>query len=312
MKKIWKKTIFTLCSILFLMSNMKTEVNAQNLNRRNEIKSRGNIKFENGEVYITSSDLVYLADEIDILEKTYKCNLVDALNSIGTYFRNEGSITYDAGQNEVNSEESKQKLSFGNIKQGILQSQSVDFVKQMQATDKEGNPLYFASETAGNNNEKINFTTTDTGFPIYYGEASAANLSAGSAAWVNGVLLKGTGEDNKRSWQNGYNEGYTNGVADSLGKAQIVYTYHQHSGNSSQVGGCYGNLTGAAPVYCGCDHYVFTDSLPGYEGHSTCANCYHNHGGDECDAVKGYEPYTYIGLVCGKTEQTIESATIVY
>ena len=47
-------------------------------------------------------------------------------------------------------------------------------------------------------------------------------------------------------------------------------------------------------------------------GHTRCANCYHNHGGDKCNAVRSYTSYTYIGLVCGKTEQTIESATIIY
>ena len=310
MKKVKKGLLFLVIIGVMLIGGIKLDVNAQNLRRRNEIQSKGNLKFENGEVYITVNDFIYLADEIDKLEGFFKCNLVDVLNQIGTFFKADGSITYDGSQNEVNSEELKTSLSFGSIKKGILESQSLESVKQLQATDKEGNLLYYKNESAFQNNEKLNFTTTDTGFPIFYDAAGAGNLSAGSAAWVNGVLMKGTGEDNKISWQNGYNEGYSQGVADSLGKAHIEYTYHKHSGNSSQVGGCYRKLTGNKPVYCGCSSYSYTE-LPGYEGHATCGNCYHNHSGT-CNAVKSYTQYEYIGLICGKTEQTIEAATIIY
>lgn len=293
---------------MFIISNLKIELHAGSLNRRDEIKSKGNLKFENGEVFVTSSDLLYLADEIDALESSYKCNLVDALNVIGTYFKNDGSITYDSNQNEVNNTELKTNLSFGSIKQGILNSQSLQSVKTLQATDSEGNLLYYANEEAKNKGENLNITTTDTGFPVFYKEAGANNISAGCAAWVNGVLIKGNGEDNKVSWQNGYNEGYAKGMADSLDKAEVIYSYHQHTGDDSQIGGCYGTLTGTKPVLCGCTQYAHTDSL----GHSTCANCWHNHGVNKCGATTSYTTYEYIGLTCGKTEQTIESATIVY
>lgn len=311
MKRVKKGFILLLVIGSVLICGFKLEVNAQNLRRRNEIQSKGNLRFENGEVYITENDFIYLADEIDKLEGFFKCNLVDVLNSIGTYFRTDGSITYDSSQNEVNSEELKMSLSFGSIKKGILESQSLESVKQLQAMDKDGNLLFYKDENSFQNKEKLNYTTTDTGFPMLYDAADADNLSTGSAAWANGVLIKGTGEDNKISWQNGYNEGYSQGVADSLGKAHIEYTYHKHSGNSSQVGGCYKKLTGNKPVYCGCSAYAYVE-LPGYEGTGTCANCYHNHGSSKCNAVKSYTQYEYIGLKCGKTEQTIESATIIY
>ena len=76
------------------------------------------------------------------------------------------------------------------------------------------------------------------------------------------------------SYDNGYKEGYTKGVADSLGKAQIVYSYHQHVGNSGQAGGCYGNLTGTSVIQCGCNSYAYDKDE---KGHTRCGNCGHNH-----------------------------------
>jgi len=297
--------------IIFGLSWVKIDVNAQGLKRRNEIKSTGNLKFENGEVYVTASDFVYLADEIDKLESIYKCNLVNILNSINTYFKSDGSISHDSSQNEINNDELKTNLSFAYIKQGILESQSLKEVKNVQATDLAGNPLYYLNEEAKHNNDTLQITTSDSGFPLYYMEVEANNISAGRAAWVNGILIKGNGEDNRISWNNGYNEGYTKGAADALGKININYTYHRHTGNTSQVGGCYGILVGTRPNICGCNNYIY-EILPGYEGHPTCGNCYHNHGSKTCDAVDGYSRYEYIGLNCGKTEETIESATIIY
>ena len=288
---------------------VKTDAKASDPNRRNKIKSSGNIKFENGEVYVTAEDFIYLADEIDHLESTYKCNLVDALNAIGTYFKSDGTITQDSGQNEVTSDELKTNLSFGDLKRGILESQTLIEVKNIQAANAAGNPLYYISEEARDNGENLQITTDDTGIPVYHREVEANNITAGYAAWINGVLVKGNGEDNRISYNNGYNEGYTQGVADSLGKAQIVYTYHQHVGNSSKVGGCYGKRKGSRVERCGCDSYAYEEDE---HGHTRCGNCGHNHGSDECDAVVGSETYEYIGLVCGKTDKTIESATIIY
>lgn len=304
-----KKKICFLWYCLILFVSLEIRVEAEEYHRRDGLKSQGSIRFEQGEVYITAEDFRYLADKMDALENTYKSTLVDTLNQINIYFKNDGSVVYNGELNEVDTGEEKGNFSFEYIKKGILKSQSVESLYQTQATDGSGNPWYFENEEAKNNDERLNITTSDTGYPLYYKEANVGNLSAGYAAWVNGVLVKGNGEDNRISWNNGYNEGYSKGVADALGKVNIVYSYHSHTGNSSQVGACYGNLTGTRPVYCGCEHYVYDKDE---NGHTRCANCYHNHGGDKCNAVRSYTSYTYIGLVCGKTEQTIESATIIY
>lgn len=292
-----------------LNNSADKELIMANSNRRNGIKSRGNINFENGKVFFCSEDLFFLADEIDNLEDIYKRNLIEALNKIGTYFKKDGTITYESDENEVNTEELYKSISIGSIRQGIISSQSVESVKQLQAMDKEQNLLFYKNEEAKNNGENLNFTKEDSGFPMYYKEADCNNLSAGSAAWVNGVLIKGNGEDNRISWQNGYNNGYSQGVADSISKANIVYTYHQHT---EQGGACYGTISGMRPIRCGCNSFSYTESLPGYAGIPSCEFCYHYHAGKVCDLPRGYEEYSYIGLVCGKTEETIESATIIY
>ena len=65
------------------------------MNRRMNLKSKGNLNFNHGAVYLSSNDFIYLADQIDLLEKTFKVNLVNELNSINTFFRADGSLVYD-------------------------------------------------------------------------------------------------------------------------------------------------------------------------------------------------------------------------
>ena len=96
------------------------------------------------------------------------------------------------------------------------------------------------------------------------------------------------------------------GASTGNGGCYTVPVYHQHTGNSSKVGGCYGNIPYTVNRYCGCSSYAYTE-LPGYEGHPTCANCYHNHGSSKCNAVtSSYVDYK-IGLTCGKATSTIDS-----
>lgn len=54
--------------------------------------------------------------------------------------------------------------------------------------------------TNGSGTEKINVAS-----------ATADNLSAGTAAWVNGSLILGTGSDNKSYYNKGSEEGYKKG-----------------------------------------------------------------------------------------------------
>lgn len=300
-RRLVKRTA-VLAVALLCFGSMRIVTLAEGNSRRNNIKSAGNIDFGDGKAYFASSDLIYLADQVDELEKTYKTTVINALNNIGTYFKSDGSITHDSSQNEMDTEEEKVLISFGQITNGIIESQSVKSIIELQVTDKDGNLLFYIDEEAKNNGNLLRTTTTDTGMPVYYKEASANNLTAGSAAWVNGILIRGNGADNAAHYAQGYIDGQKN-VTDNL---NITYHYHVHQGDASAIGGCYGNCTGYNPRYCGCPAWAWGDQ------YGSCATCWHNHAGSVCNYTVGHDPYTYIGQICGKTEDTIESATIVY
>lgn len=160
---------------------------------KNDIKSKGIINYDSGKVIFNSGDLIKLADGIADLNVGYKSEAVRALNKIGTYFKDDGSVTYDENSGVV-SPENASKLSFSNICTGILKSQSVE---------------HLASQG-------VNAAIRD-------------NLSDGSAAWVNGELLIGNGNDNKASYDQGYKKGYEDG------EASVPRTGCYFLGTSSEV-----------------------------------------------------------------------------
>ena len=118
-------------------------------------------------------------------------------------------------------------------------------------------------------------------------------------------------------------------MAQTLDNLEVQYTYHVHEGNSSTVGGCYNipyyYYSYPQDVYC----YHHNKGSAGYE-QGTFYRC------NDCgNTAWDYFPPTKIGtttaysygysvpsngteisktyeLGCGKTEKTIESATIIY
>lgn len=164
--------------------------------RRSSLASKGAVEYADGTVVIDSSDLTYLADRIDELERTYKAATVDALNQIGTYYASsDGDISHDPDNNHISSDMAAE-LSFNDLYQGILKSQSVDHLADVQAQDPDGKPLYYADGSAAESNNLIMTTTEANGLPILIRPASENNLTAGTAAWVNGKLIVGNGADN--------------------------------------------------------------------------------------------------------------------
>lgn len=117
-----------------------------------------------------------------------------------------------------------------------------------------------------------------------------------------------------------YNQGYSKGVAEALNSSLIQYVYHEHTGNSSSGGGCYGKivykttqvLCGSTNKYVsgsyesgGTTHYYYTCNVCGKTTTSGAGAC------------KGYITVTtsdidHYELNCGKTTGTIESATITF
>ena len=115
-----------------------------------------------------------------------------------------------------------------------------------------------------------------------------------------------------------YAQGVVDGMANALDNLDVQYTYHVHSGDASTIGGCYGNITKQCP-----GRYITTKESwfnRCWWSVITCNSCgvsWTNEDGDYAykagsDRGKCTRAVSGIGLSCGKTEQTIASATIIY
>lgn len=172
-------------------------------NRGSHVASRGAVNYANGKVVIDSADLTYLANEIDDLERSYKSLTVEALNGIGTYYASaDGEIIHEPDDSNITPDDAE-VLSFDDLYQGILQSQSVEYLADTQATDESENHLYYADENAAESGDLITVTSDANDFPLMIRPADAGNLTAGTAAWVNGEVLVGNGADNRAYYDKG-------------------------------------------------------------------------------------------------------------
>lgn len=180
-------------------------------NRRGRIASKGVINYADDTVVLDSSDFTYLADEIDDLERSYKSSTMKALNRIGTFYvSTDGDISYEEDDNHVSSDMAAE-LKFRDLYHGIEKSQSVDHLSDVQAEDEDGNLLYYADWNADEGNDLIRITKEANDYPLFIHPAGASNLTAGTAAWVNGDLIIGTGADNTAYYENGKDAGYSDG-----------------------------------------------------------------------------------------------------
>lgn len=306
-------TAITLSGVIGLTSSAQTDKRSAN------IKSKGIIDFQNGAAVISSSDLNYLADEIDLLEDTYKTETVNALNQVGTFYKLDGTTTFNPEESTLASSDAS-ILPFSAITDGIINSQSIPAERTYLGTLPGG------TEMNGN-----------------ISAATAENLSLGTAAWVDGELIVGTGADNNSYYNRGYADGYAN-VVDS---ASISYAYHEHKNGNNQVvttspiyatsnpGGCYKaaghthNATGTcSSTYipgktCG-GEVGWVSGPSGTMDFQRCCSCgalwSDSNNDGRCDAVtQAAQTIWHCGsptntwtIQCGKTEKTIESATITF
>lgn len=241
------------------------EVNASGTGtaRRDNLRSKGIINYKKGAAILDSSDLTLLADEIDNLESEYKVNTVAALNDINTYFKIDSSVTHD--QREALSSAYANNLSLDGICNGILRSQSVD---HLEAT------------------------------PVI-----ADNLSAGTAAWVNGTCIIGNGADNEKAYKKGIEDGEDGDDED----IDMDYSYHVHRDGtgaevtkervyaSSNPGGCYvpeghtHNQTDSCPQAESMvsresvTEYTRDDGTKYWRAHYKCRSCLKTWSSPECD-----------------------------
>lgn len=224
--------LYLLLVVVILAGGISVTSVATTGRRASNIKSKGNFDFENGKVTIYSSDLIYLADEIDLLEDTYKTETVKALNQIGTYYKLDGTTTFNKNEGTLSSDNAN-VLPFNAIIDGIINSQSVttatsadNILSGMQAWV---NGTMLTGTMPNNGSTGISDLKAGDSYTIPSGyttggtvkaaslagqtsaTATAENLPAGVTAWVNGVKITGTGADNESAYNNGYNEGYKEG-----------------------------------------------------------------------------------------------------
>ena len=164
---------------------------------------------------------------------------------------------------------------------------------------------------------------------VEYTVSAAGNLSAGSAGFVDKSMILGDGSDNAAYEEQGYRAGYVQGVAEGSSNnatnATISYVYHQH------IDSCYGTCSVVTS---------YPDTSMGYYGKCPSATCpnswgWHNvHSGNtiiwSCGTRKSGASYVFCStcgnswfpgvdmshscqtILCGKTEDTVESATIIF
>lgn len=192
--------------------------------RRNQIKSDGIIDYAGGTVILDASDLKYLADEIDTLEASYKMLTAQALGKIGTYFRPDATLTYES-EEAAPLEVCVENLSFDKIREGILQSQSVAHLAAKQAVNGAGEALFYVNEEAQDNKRLDEITTNANDYPLMIQAACAENLSAGTAAWVDGKLIIGNGADNQAYYNKGYDTGGEEAIKHIYGGESFMEGY---------------------------------------------------------------------------------------
>ena len=281
--------------------------------RADRIRSKGIINYADDSVVIDSGDLILLADEIDILEDTYKSTTKDALKKIGTYIKPDGSVTHNVPSDQLAAP------SFAQLASAIENSQS-----SSSAINDLSGEIYYKSGHGSLQKE----SEGGSGEPISLAPATADDLSAGTVAYVDGTLLLGTGADNCTYYDQGFTGGYAQGFADGYAQKmdgmEIEYTYHQHTND----------------CYTDCREVNSTKDFPSWKYYyCMCTNCeaydYHlcNYGftqiyscgayvlqpvGMQCvqcgeefyypDTV--HNPHKFFG--CGKDDSTIESAKIMF
>lgn len=179
---------------------------------------------------------------------------------------------------------------------------SLDYIKSTPGVGEpyknaSGSQLYVKPDGLTTTNEAEKDPTPPTGVtnPLKIAAANAGNLSAGTAAWVNGEFIIGTGSDNNNYYEQSYSKAYQEG-RDSV---KINITYHEHSTKSN-------SLTKQANTI---DSYNEAKRTLNDLNSSTKGGCYtvpvyplHSHKGNETDGGGCYVPVYHVHVSsCSKT-----------
>lgn len=326
------------------------------------VASAGSFVADGGSVAFHSSDIGYLSHEISLLQDEIKHSPSDVTSS--------GKIVlaYDSGRRDkLNS------CGSINFDRGKASVSAADLMSLADRIDNLGNEYttmtYRALNKIGTDFDRegnANHEVQTSEYPAYLSRAQlktgilqsqsvqhltaapvvADNITAGAAAWVDGLCVIGNGADNERAYQRGLEDGRTGNDSD----VELQYTYHVHvDGNGdgpiddgnvtytkSNPGGCYKgaghthNKTGTCPL--GSQYTLAVDSYTEYENHhvgfryscSYCNKITHTAEYDKWEAAPHVStiacPNTHYGcgsptntwkIGCGKKAGQIESVTMI-
>lgn len=173
---------------------------------RQLLQSDGRIVYQEGNhsVVLDSQDLYRIADRMDL----FKLGISRQLASLGTYLTTgEGIPMQTSDVLKVTHVSPAQEYSvdpltvdFNALLEGVAASQSVPADSSAYGYEM-GTTLYQTKEGV--------LTTVEDEAAcaaVQIRPATAENLSAGTAAWVDGHLLLGTGEDNRHYFEQGHGQ----------------------------------------------------------------------------------------------------------
>ena len=208
-----------------------------------DLRSEGAIRYSGGEgnVIIDSADFYTLADRLDL----FKVRVAEQLGKQRTYLSKDASgvpLTKTDGIYVTHLEPTASEkvdpanLSFHTLMEGMAASQTIP--KDPEAYDMDpGTKLYRGKD----GKLQIGQKQQEDAQEVYIHEATAKELSAGAAAWVDGKLILGTGDANKTYHETG-SSGETSG---SDGVSVPVFS------DFNTIGGYYAAFKGEIP-------YTFT------------------------------------------------------
>lgn len=247
------------------------------------VRSSGRVRYEYA--VIDGDDLQW----IDAYISEKKDAAARSLIQVGTRFRQQsGQYTYDRNPDVRQEDIDLSELGWTTLIQAAKESQSVP--AGLSVLNPE------AALHIGGVEERTN----------YYEAATADNLSAGKAAWVDGRLLLGNGADNNRAYQQGLRDGGQRKVPDNLRpiygvRKSSVEIRHVHVGSpveSEGAWGCYYNqlVTRTMAAICDTALYYFDavwypdDNAPGGgEWHGGFYTCSYHGGQYESPGICGQE-----------------------
>lgn len=222
-----KQKILFAMSVALLVCSFIIPVNAANSTRASKLSSTGTYVAENnngtGEVVLSSSDLMSLANQIDELESTYKSKTAEALGKIGTTVSATASFddlynailhSQDATANASQILKSYSAWVNGSKLVGTMTNNGSTGATGLKAGESYTIP---AGYTSGGT------VTTATLASQTQATASAANIASGKTAWVNGVKVTGTGADITTAYDQGVADGKTKIILGSTGYTTTAF-----------------------------------------------------------------------------------------